>query len=171
MTSQNLLRSGKQRQALFSERGEIASHATKVESSWPAAETAGDLLLDCEHADVALSLRIVKGDTQIPHEGQDGLFVLRQSIEQVPSWTLLATPAPFRFRLGWWGRVSLLTHLEQQPRAAEHLFLEGRSQHALWFLPGVPCASLAFAIRHFLVATGSVRLLLSCSYFLDFGPL
>ena len=69
MTIQSLLQSRKQRQPLLAQRGEVSSKAAKVDGSRPQTKTAGDLLLNLDHANVALRLRVIKGHTQVLDKG------------------------------------------------------------------------------------------------------
>ena len=54
MADQGLFQSGQHRHALLAQRREIAADAAEGHSESLRAETAGDLLLDLDHADIAL---------------------------------------------------------------------------------------------------------------------
>src|SRR5579885_2078206 len=99
MTIQSQSQSRKQRLSLFSERGEVAPDAAKVQGATPTAKTAGDLLLDFEHANIALSLRVVERHTQIVQKGQDRILMPGQPVEQIASGALFASSAPLWFVL------------------------------------------------------------------------
>jgi len=125
MTSQNLLQGRKQRQSLLAQRREIASDAAEVQSPTPTAETAGDLLLHLDHTNIALGLRVIKRNTQIPYKGQDRLFVLDEAVKQIARRALLAPPAPCGGRfVRWRGRIGLLSQCQHLPIPAEHLGLQ-----------------------------------------------
>ena len=98
MTSQNLLQGRKQWKSLLAQRREIATDAAKVQRSTPTSETAGDLLLHLDHTNIALGLRVVKRNAQIPYKGQHRFFVLDEAVKQIARRALLAPPAPLS---GW----------------------------------------------------------------------
>lgn len=129
MTSQNLLQGRKQRQSQLAQGREVASDAAKIQSPTPTAETAGDLLLHLDHTNIALGLRVVKRNTQIPYKGQHRLFVLDEAVKQIARRALLAPPAPFggRFVRGR-GRIGLLSPCQHLPIPAEHMGLQSTLQ-------------------------------------------
>ena len=61
MAYQSLFQGGQHGQALLAQRREIASDAAKGHSPSRRAETAGDLLLDFHHPDIALREAIGSG--------------------------------------------------------------------------------------------------------------
>ncbi len=92
MADQSLFQRGEQRHALLTQRGEIASDATKGKSTDQGTETARDLLLHFDHTDIALSQTIVKGHREIVQEGQDGILVLAEAIKQIAAADCLRRP-------------------------------------------------------------------------------
>ncbi len=97
MTKQDLFQGVEQRSTLFAQGREVSADATKGGGSGEAAKAAGNLLLDLDHAQVPFSLVIVKGHRQIGYEGQHGVLLLAQPIQQVACSTLFGTS----FSLGW----------------------------------------------------------------------
>ena len=65
MAGESSLQSGKQRNALFAQGGQIATDTAKRVSASHRAETSGDLLLDFDHAQI--SLRLVVGPSRQLH--------------------------------------------------------------------------------------------------------
>ncbi len=61
MTDQSLFQGSQHSQTLLAQRREIASDAAKGHSPSRRAETAGDLLLDFHHPDIALREAIGSG--------------------------------------------------------------------------------------------------------------
>jgi hypothetical protein len=61
MADQGLFQSGQHRHALLAQGREIASDAAEGHSASRRAETAGDLLLDLHHPDIALRKAIGSG--------------------------------------------------------------------------------------------------------------
>src|SRR3989442_223242 len=112
MADQSLFQSGEHRQALLAQRREIASDAAKGLSPSRRAETAGDLLLDLHHADIALREAVVKRHGEGVQEGQHRVLVLAEAIEQIAGRRLFASAFLASF---WWriGRVGLIACLEQ----------------------------------------------------------
>src|SRR5262249_19111264 len=60
------------------------------------AERARHFLLDCEHAQIPLSLVVVERDGQIAEEGEHGLLSHPESFEEVTRWSLLDPPTAAR---------------------------------------------------------------------------
>jgi hypothetical protein len=75
MTKQSGLQGGKQRHVLLAQGGQVATNASKGLCASERAETARNLLLDLDHAQIPLGLIVVKRDTQVSQESPDGLLV------------------------------------------------------------------------------------------------
>jgi hypothetical protein len=82
MAGQRLFQRGQHRPALLAQRRQIAPNAAKGLSAEHTAETARDLLLHFDHPDIALGQAIVKGHREIVQEGEHGLLVLAEAIEE-----------------------------------------------------------------------------------------
>src|SRR6266699_5128162 len=102
MADQGLLQSSQHRQALLTQRREIAADAAEGLSPSRRAETARDLLLDLHHADIALRKAVVKRHGEVVQEQQHGILVLRKAIEQIARRRLFAPTflARRRWRIG-----------------------------------------------------------------------
>src|SRR6266566_8491515 len=100
MADQSLFQGSQQSKPLLAQRREIASDATKGHSESLRAETAGDLLLDLDHPNVALGKAIVKRHGEIVQEQQHRLLVSGQAIQQIASRRLFASSSLPDF---WWG--------------------------------------------------------------------
>jgi hypothetical protein len=107
MADQGLFQSRQHRQALLTQRREIAADAAEGHSESLRAETAGDLLLDLHHADIALREAVVKRHRKVVQEQQHGILVLGEAIEQIARRRLFAPTFPAR-RWGRIGRVGLI---------------------------------------------------------------
>ena len=83
MAVQGGLQSSRDRLPLLAHRGEIASNASKKAGSIVTAEGPGDFLLHVDHAKLSLGKVVVKRDSQIRHEGQYGVLMLAQAIQQI----------------------------------------------------------------------------------------
>jgi len=95
---------------VLAQRRNVSANAAEVGGTFRAAKTPGDFLFDLEHAQVALSLIIIKGHGEVVHEGEDRLAMRAQPIEQISGRCLLGTPAlPGR----WRRRVSLQTFVKE----------------------------------------------------------
>jgi len=80
----------------------IAANAAELVGPVRAAETAGDLALDFEHAQVAFGLIVVEGHAEVMQERQDGGPMRHQPIEQVACRRLFgSSPFASRWRGGW----------------------------------------------------------------------
>ena len=88
MAAQGRLQGVQQMQALLAQGGQVAANAAKGAGSGLAAKGAGDFLLHLDHAHIAFGLIVVKGDHQAMQEGQHGLLVGEQAIQQVAGRTL-----------------------------------------------------------------------------------
>src|SRR5713101_4491140 len=111
MTTKGGLQRRQHRQTLFAQRGQVATNASKGVSESLAAKAAGDFLLHLDHAKISFSQVIVKIHPQILQEGEDGLLLFAQAIEQIASVTLFAsTPFP---RGSCGPRVRLIPVIEQ----------------------------------------------------------
>src|SRR5438874_7723250 len=93
MTSKSGLQSRQQRQALFAQRGQIASNAAKGLGTRHATEATGDLLLHFDHPKIPLGQIVVKIHAQIFQEAEESLLVFAHPIEQIASGTLFASPS------------------------------------------------------------------------------
>src|SRR5467141_951637 len=100
MADQGLFQSGQHSDPLLTQRREIASDAAEGLSTSRRAETAGDLLLDLHHPNIALREAIVERHSEVVQEQQYGLLVRGQAIEQIASCRLFA-PTPSA-NLWWW---------------------------------------------------------------------
>ncbi len=65
MTKKGDLQSRQQIEALFAQRRQIAPDAAKDLRTRQRTEATGDLLLDFDHADVALDLTVIKGTRRL----------------------------------------------------------------------------------------------------------
>src|SRR5579875_3540101 len=114
MTRQGGLQSRQERKPLFAQGRQIAANAAKGLGSDQRAEAAGDLLLHFDHAQVALGLIVVKIDTQIFQEAEDGFLMFAQAVQQVAGRTLF--DAPFRSRRGrrsWGELIGCIEHAQK----------------------------------------------------------
>src|SRR5262245_37847005 len=98
MADQGLFQSS---QALLAQRREIAADAAKGPSASRRAETAGDLLLDFHHPDIALREAVIKRHGEVVQEQQHRLLMLGQAIEQIARRRLFAPT----FLAGFWWRI------------------------------------------------------------------
>lgn len=89
---------------MVAQGGEVPAEAREGGSAVWAAEAPGDLLLDLQHAQVALGLVVVERHPQIADEGEHGVAVGGQPIQQVLRLGLLP-PAPLPPPGGGGGRV------------------------------------------------------------------
>src|SRR6266849_7667339 len=111
MATQSGLQRRQQGQTLFAQGGHIAANASKGLSESLATEAAGNFLLHLDHAKISLGEVIVKIHAQILQEGEDGLLLFAQAIEEIAGGTLFAsTPFPRGSR---GPRVSLIPVIEQ----------------------------------------------------------
>jgi hypothetical protein len=69
---------------LLTQRGQVSANAAESQGSDPTAEAVRNLLLDLDHAEIPLSLDILKRHTQIFQKSQDSLLVFTQPIKQFP---------------------------------------------------------------------------------------
>lgn len=70
MTREDGIQSGPNRDALLTQGSEVRANRTEGISAVQAAETAGDLLLDLEHANVAFSEIVVEWYPEIIDRGK-----------------------------------------------------------------------------------------------------
>jgi hypothetical protein len=101
MAGESSLQSGKQRNALCAQGGQIATDTAKRVSASHRAETPRNLLLELDHAHITLRLIVVKIHPEIFQEVEEGVLVFAHPIEQVASRALLASSP-----CAWWGRGS-----------------------------------------------------------------
>src|SRR5207342_1637198 len=113
MTEQSRFKGSQDGQALLAQGGDIATNATKRLGADQAAETAGDLLLNFDHANIALGQTIIKWDGEIVQEGQHSLLLVAESVEQIAGGTLLAPSFALGRRQGR-GRIGLVAFQEQR---------------------------------------------------------
>ncbi len=92
MADQGLLQGGQHSETLLAQRREIAWDAAEGHSESIRAETAGDLLLDLHHPQIALREAIVERHGEVVQEGQHRLLMLGKPIEQIASRRLFAPP-------------------------------------------------------------------------------
>jgi len=92
MSAKSGLQSRQERKSLFAQRGHIATNAAKSLCASKTAETARDLLLDLDHAQIPLSEIVVKIHAQIFQKAEDGFLVGTQAVEQISGGTLWAAP-------------------------------------------------------------------------------
>ena len=100
-----------ERESLFAQRGHIAPNAAKSVCASQTAETARDLLLDFDHAQIPLGQIVVKIHAQIFQEAEDRFLVFAQAMEQIACVTLFASTP-----LAWGSsgpRVELIAFIEQ----------------------------------------------------------
>src|SRR5260370_34629419 len=93
MGDQSLFQGGQHSETLLAQRREIASDAAEGHSASRRAKTAGDLLLDLHHPDIALREAVVERHGEVVQEQQYRLLVRRQTIEQIAGRRLFA-PTP-----------------------------------------------------------------------------
>ena len=112
MANQGLFQGGQHSKTLLAQRREIASDAAKGQGASRRAETAGDLLLDLDHPNIALGKAIVKGHGEVVQEQQHRLLVRGQAIKQIASRRLFASSSLACF---WWriGRVGPIAFFQQ----------------------------------------------------------
>ena len=101
MTEQGLFKSREQRHALLAQRRQVAADARKRLRTGSRTETAGDLLLHFDHAQIALGQIVVKRHREIVQEGQHRILVLGEAIEQVAGgrWFASSFLPDFRWRI------------------------------------------------------------------------
>src|SRR6266571_4812413 len=105
MADQGLFQGRQQSKALLTQGREIASDAAKDHRASLRAETAGDLLLDLHHPNIALRKAIVERHGEVVQEQQHRLLVLGKAIEQIARRRLFASSslAAFGWGIGWIG--------------------------------------------------------------------
>src|SRR5216683_8085519 len=91
MTAKSALQSRQERESLFAQRGHIAPNAAKSLCASQTAETARDLLLDLDHAQISFGEIVVKIHAQIFQKAEDGFLVGTQAVEQISGGTLFAS--------------------------------------------------------------------------------
>src|SRR5260370_35688705 len=109
MGDQSVFQGSQQSKRLLAQRREIASDAAKGHRESLRAETAGDLLLDLHHPNVALRKAVVKRHGEIVQEPQHRLLVLRQAIQQIARRRLFASSSlpDFGWWIGWVGPIAI----------------------------------------------------------------
>lgn len=107
MTSQRLLKGRPQGKALLTQRRKIATNAAKRGKPLLGAKTAGDFLLDLEHAQIAFCLIVAERHGEIDQERQHLPFVLQKPIQQIARRMLFGM-SPVHFLDGSRGRIGLI---------------------------------------------------------------
>ena len=92
MSSQSQFQGRENRSPLLTKRGKIAANAEKRFSTRQTTETTRNFLLDFDHANIALCLRVVKRNVKAFQEAQHRILVLGESVEQIAGRTLFARP-------------------------------------------------------------------------------
>jgi hypothetical protein len=133
MTAQSGLQRAEQIQALLAQRRQVAADATKGRRSRFAAERARDLLLDFDHANIALRLVIVKRHNEAVQEGQYRLLVADQAVKQVARRTLFG-PSFFAGR-SLSGGSRGISVFDQRQELCLPVFHLQRMQHGATLLP------------------------------------
>src|SRR5713101_4020081 len=91
MADQSLFQGSQHSKALLAHCREIASDAAEGHSASRRAETAGDLLLDLDHPNIALREAIVERHGEVVQEQQHRLLVRGQAIKQITSHRVIAS--------------------------------------------------------------------------------
>src|SRR5690349_10898695 len=91
MADQGLFQGRQHSTALLTQRREIPADAAKGHRASLRAETAGDLLLDFDHPNIALRETIVERHGKIVQEQQHRLLVRGEAIEQIAGRRLFAS--------------------------------------------------------------------------------
>ncbi len=101
MTDQSLFQSGEQRDALLAQRRQVTADASKRLSPRPRTETARDLLLHFDHAQIALRQVVVKRHGEMVQEPEHGILMLGEAIKQIAGCRLFASSflADLRWRI------------------------------------------------------------------------
>lgn len=134
---QGLLQCRKQRKTLFFQRGEGTSKATNIPGALPTAKTARHVLLNLDHANIALGLRMVKGHVQVHQESLHGVFAFDEASEEIAGSALFAASAP-GFACGLrWGRSGQFTELDHLTGADFRLRNDLLFETILACLPGL----------------------------------
>src|SRR5437867_9717631 len=100
MTGQGLLECQQDLQALLAQRREITADAAKDRHPLFGTEAARDLLLNLDHAQIALGEVVIERHGKIVQEAEYGPFALRESIQQVACRALFGSASCSL--LGWW---------------------------------------------------------------------
>ncbi len=88
---------------MFANGGEVSANAGEHLSAGEGAESAGDFLLDLDHADVAFGLVVSEGDMGVLEESQNGELVLLKAEQKVEGFGTFLTPrALYGWRNGFW---------------------------------------------------------------------
>ena len=109
LTGENAGESVEDRVTLLTQRREVATNAAEVISAVRATKTAGDLVLDFQHPQIALSLIVVKWHPEVVEEGQHGRAMRHQPVEQIAGRGLLGT-STLPGRLGGWVGPQSFSH-------------------------------------------------------------
>ena len=103
MARESMSKCREQCDPLLAQGRQVRADATEHHHPNFRAETAGDLLLHFDHAQISLGLVVVKGHRKIVQEPQHGPLALREAIQQIASRALFGSPRfslPL-FRLLW----------------------------------------------------------------------
>ena len=115
MSGQSQFQSSQDMSTLLAECREIAANTEKCLGTGQTAEATRDLLLDFDHANIALCLRIVEWHRKTLQEAQYGLLMLAESVEQIACGTLFA-PSSFERLLAGRRirRIGLIAFLQER---------------------------------------------------------
>src|SRR5260370_32230757 len=91
MTAKSGLQSRQEGESLFAQGGQIAANPAKSACTPKTAETARDLLLDLDHAQIAFGELVVKIHAKIFQKAEDGFLLFAQAVEQISGGTLVAS--------------------------------------------------------------------------------
>ena len=94
LSAEDLSQSDEDLVTLFAHRRDIAPDPAERFGSGPGAEAAGDLLLYLHHAQVPVGEVVVEGHSEVIHEPERLVAILRQPVEQVLRRRLFGA-APF----------------------------------------------------------------------------
>ena len=92
MAQEGMLKCREQFDPLLAQSRKITADAAEYCHPLFGAETAGDLLLDFDHAKIALRLVVVKRDRKIMQEPEHGPLAPREAIQQIARWALFGSP-------------------------------------------------------------------------------
>lgn len=92
MADQCLFQSGEDGHSSLAQGREIAADATKGLGADSRTETAGDLLLDFDHTNIALCEAIVERHSKVVQKSQHRFLVGGEPIEQIASRDYLRRP-------------------------------------------------------------------------------
>ena len=91
---QGLAQAVQDRQAVLLDGRDIPADAAEVRSGVLAAESAGDLLPDLHHANVAFRLVVAEGHSEVVQEAERGILAQLQPFDQIARLALFQPAAP-----------------------------------------------------------------------------